>query len=505
MKTHTLALLTLLTACGPLPLEPVPDASVPPNAGQSPLIETEPRVEAHPRAHFAGLKTRLHRGRTITLEVERGVDGVERRRLVVVGEDKKEWVHPERGDERFHDFAVHESGELTLSLEHLGLARDAFELVRFSRTGAELARQRLAQPRLIPASDYSAGLHRFPFAMKGAPQGSVVTGWLPWLRVEAHGEDLVIALLSLLENVDGEVRGNEAVSAVMSLEWREDHWLERWSRMLDAAHVLIAVAWQYDEFLWLDAATRLALSVEDDGRVVVGRMAGHSRCLTIANVFKETTEQNCRWLRQGAPHRYQPFAYTTFDAQGAREGTGFVAPRGLEEFVVFDMVTRWPKVALVGTAVRLEADGDPAWYFEPGDPTRMMPYDGFLSIVEGVEAKPLATHFIEHGRADTLTAARWTKAGLYAVGVSDWNRWWGGMSVSRGAKPLLVEVSNAGRLSSRVLEVGGGQRHTHLLSVEVSNGTLRATGLFDAPMTHSGDGQGPEPMSHGSLVLELSR
>jgi hypothetical protein len=502
-RTTWWMLLSLLaSACGPVPIVLEPDAGRPP---AEPLLDAEPRVTTAPRAHFAGLKTRLQGGRSVTLEVERGVDGVERRRVVSVERDGTQWVIGEQGDERFHDFALHPSGELTLSLEHLQQPRDAFELVRLSSTGVERARRRLERPRTIPASDFADGRATFPFAMKGVPRGSVITGWLPWVRLEANGEDLLIALLSLLENVDGEVRANEAVSAVMSLQWSDAQWVERWSRMVDGVHVLIAVAWQYDDFLWLDAATRLTLSRDASGRVVVGRTVSNSRCFALADVFHETTAQACRALRLGAPHRYQPFAFTVFDAHGEREGTGFVAPRALEDFVVFDVATRWPKVALVGTAVRLNANGEPDTYQEPGDATPLLPYDAFLSIVEGVGARELETHFLDHGRADALTAVRWVDEGLYAVGISDWNRWWGGMSVSRGARPLLVERTEAGVLSSRVLAVGGGTRHAHLLSVVVSQGRLRATGVFDAPMTHSGDGQGPEPMSHGALTVELWR
>lgn len=457
-----------------------------------------------PRPQGFGLHVVRRGAQTWTLELDRDARGQVRRRLVARTARPFVWQEPD--GERLHHFAVHPSGAVTLGLERLDAGTDAYSLVRLDETGGLRFRQPVQAPRLRPA-DEQLGARADAFALKGVASGSVITGWLPWLRPEADGEDVVLGLLSMLRFEDGGVSGSEALSAVVALELGDGGYVERWSRLVDAPHALIAVAWQYDEFLWLDAATRLLVSVDADGAAVVGRTVSNSRCTSLV-AFGETSTQRCRQLRAvNSPHRFQPFAFTRFEADGGRSGSAVLAPTDVEEFVVFDLAVRWPLVGLVGTAVRLGDGGTPEYYFEPPGQTGgtpLSPYDAWLAIVEGLPGLVRHEAFVDLGRGELLASAKWTESGLLAAGATDWNRWWGGMSLSRSAEPLLVLHRLDAGVRSRTLPVEGVERHTHLLSIDVGDGGFTAVGPHDAPMTHSGDVEGPPAMTLGGARLELT-
>lgn len=447
-----------------------------------------------PRVSGAGLRVRRASELTFTLAVTRDELGVVSKRLVAARDGVEAWALAEGADERFTDFALHPSGELTLGVERRSATHDAFDLLRVNELGEIVHRQVLARPS-IPASDLAP-----PFLMKGVKDGSVVTGWLPWLRLEAHGEEVIAGVLSYAD-VANAPSDAQLVSAVIALRWDGSTFTERWARLVDGTHSLIAVAWQYDDFLWLDAAMRLIVEVAEDGSVVVGRTLSSGRCSSVKR-FGELTDAQCRLLRShGSVHRYQPFAFTSFSAEGARLRTGTLAPDDLEEFVVFDLAVRGDRVAVAGTAVRLGADGSPAWYFDESG-TAMSPYDGYLAVVLP-DGSVQHERLVELGRGDLFSALTWTDDGLLAVGAADWNRWSGGMSLSRGAQPMLALAPLDGSaVITRTLPTQDRSRHTHLLDIDVRGADVLAVGPADAPMTHSGDAH-VAPMAMGSLELRL--
>jgi hypothetical protein len=465
-------------------------------------------ADTRPRVAEGGLRVIARGARTYVLAVKRDEAGRESRRLVATAEAGELWAREEAPSERFMDFTVHPSGELTLGLERTAVARDAYDLVRLGAGGRELARQALPRPTSIPASDLSPTLPASPFRMKGVQKTSVVTGWLPWLELEARGEDAIAGILSYVDLPDGSLNDAYVVSGVMALRWEQDRYVEEWARMVDGGHSLIAVAWQYDEFLWLDAATRLLLGVDAEGGVVVGRTLGNSRCVALVSVFHELTDAECRRLRSGnSAHRHQPFAFTVFSPSGEREGTKVLLPDALEDFVIFDMALRGDAVAVTGTAVRLGPGGVPAYYFEPPNDTAstpLLPYDGYLAVVDLDTGTVRHENFVDLGRAEHFTAVRWTDDGLLAGGAAGWNRWYGGMSVSRHAEPLLaLDPTGGAPVQTRRLEVPSDDRHAHLLGLDTQDAKVSAVGLFDAPMTHSGDGGRTEAMAFGGTTLLL--
>lgn len=78
------------------------------------------------------------------------------------------------------------------------------------------------------------------------------------------------------------------------------------------------------------------------------------------------------------------------------------------------------------------------------------------------------------------------------------------MSLSRAAKPLLVlKPLNSDAPLVRTMELESSERHAHLLSVATQEGQITAVGLFDAPLTHSGDGGDGALMTFGGLRLDL--
>lgn len=466
-------------------------------------------ASARPRVAAAGLRVEHHGGTTLVLGLSRDELGVTRRSLVATTDGGEAWRVEEGPGERLADFAVHPSGEVTLGLERRAAARDAYDLVRLAADGRVLARQVLARPATLPPGDLDPTLPPSPFAMRGVLDTSVVPGWLPWLALEPRGEGVVVGLLSYLDRPDAGPADTDVLTAVLALDWEAGRYQERWARVVDGHHSLLAVAWEYDDFLWLDAASRLRVRVGPGGEVVVGRTLVDSRCRALVATFGELGTARCRELRAlGSSHRYQPFAFTRFSDAGVREGTAALAPRGLEEFVVLDLALRGGEVAVAGAAVRLDPDaGTPAYYYEPPGAvgtTWLMPFDGYLAVLDGVTGEPRLERFLGEGRGEFLAALRWTDEGLLAGGGTDWNRWWGGMSLSRAADPWLVlDPADGGAALTRRLEVPGLDRHAFLLSVDVQGDRVLGVGPHDAPMTHSGDQGQRAAMALGGLQLEL--
>lgn len=458
-----------------------------------------------PRVGYGGLKLRMAGERSYALEITRDAAAVETRRFVAyAAQGQVLWRFTEQPQELLMDFTVHPSGEVSLSVEHTGEVRDTFELVRLSVDGAVLTRQRLPAPATLPPGDLGL-LPAAPFLMKAVPAGAYIGKWLPWVRVEARGEDLAVAFLSYVDR--GAESGIHALaSGVMTLQWSGGRYAEQWARIVDGVHSLIQVAWQYDEFHWLDAATQPLLAVSPEGRVIVGRALSQGRCASLSQTFQELSSTGCRLLgMRNSPHRYQPFAFTAFSPEGVREGTHVLAPEGLEEFVVFDMALRGEEVAVAGTAVRFQEDGTVAYYAaSPGAERIMLPYDGYVAVLDRATGALRSEVYVDEGRAEYFAALRWTEEGLLAAGAADWDRWNGGMSVSRGAGPLLAFIpGDGGAVRTRSVELGGGERHFHLLAVDARDGAVVALGVSEAPMTHSGDTAGAEQMTFGGLRVGL--
>lgn len=492
--------LGLVSGCSSTDDPPLP----PPEPGLSSAFEHGTLApQLRPRGGYGVLKLRLAAGRTYALEIMRDASYKESRRLVVSTEaDQELWQLTEQPQELFTDFTVHPSGEISLGIERTGDTRDTYDIVRLSAKGEVLERQQLPQPTTMPAADLGS-LQPSPFLMKSEPPGSYLDKWLPWVRLEARGEDLAVAFLSYAV-AQNNARG--LASGVMMLQWSGTRYAEQWARIVDGLHMLMQVAWQYDEFHWRDAAAQPLLAVEPDGRVIVGRTLSQGRCLATSQTFQEFTQNACRAMSmRNSSHRYQPFAFTSFSREGVREGTHAFAPETMDEFVVFDMAVQGEEVAIAGTAVRIQQDGTVAYYpAEAGADPIMQPYDGYVAVLDRGTGALQQETFVDAGRAEYFAALRWTGEGLLAAGASDWDRWNGGMSLSRGALPLLALVSDQGKtVSTRRMESDQRDRHFHLLSVDVQGSTVMAAGIADAPMTHSGDTAGLEQMTFGGLSLRL--
>jgi hypothetical protein len=295
----------------------------------------------------------------------------------------------------------------------------------------------------------------------------------------------------------------------MSLKWKEGRYQEAWARVVDGRHSADTVAWAYDEFRWRDAAVRPLLSVTADGRAVVGRTWSQGRCEAAARIFHEFDRiQDCLLSEEAAPPlevEKQPFAFTVFSPDGERQGTRILSASRFHEFVVFAMEVDGDGLAVAGTVVRPAQDGSRRYYpAAPGADSIMVPYDGYLAVVDLDTGAPRFERFVDAGRGDYLAALRVTPEGLLAAGASDWDRWGGGMSISRGADPLLVLAPrDSEQVRVRRLEVEDDAHHYHLLGVDARGGEVVGAGLSEAPMTHTGDYGHPETLTFGGLTVGL--
>lgn len=461
------------------------------------------------RDGYGGLKVRLRRGTRFTLESLRGPGWGWRRRLVASDSGGATlWRYEGAPDEFLTDFALHPSGDVTLALERAGVERGAYELVRLDADGQVRARGPLPLPATLPAQDRAGtALLDPPFRMRST-WGFDALG-AGWLRVEPRGEDLAAAFVSWLEVLDPARDRRETASAVMALGWDGTAYAEQWTRVVDGRHTIGPVAWAYDEFGWREATARVLLAVaDDDGSVLVGRTWTTQRCTAELVTFDRGAPSLCESPLASYPVEveYQPFAVTTFSAAGARGPTRVHAPRHLAELVVFDMAVHGTGLVLVGSAV-VDQDGlgGKAYYPPaPGAEPTMTPYDAYLAAFDRGTGALRFERLLDAGRAEHLSSVRWTGDGIVAAGGAGWDRWYGGMSISRGAEPVLAYVSADGtRAWLRHGTSADRARHAHLLGVDVEGGRVDAVGLADAPLTHSGDGGHPEAMTFAPLDVRL--
>ncbi|MBZ4373622.1 hypothetical protein [Corallococcus sp. AS-1-6] len=465
-----------------------------------------PSSQTQPRADFGGLKVRRASGRTFALETTRDAEGRDTRRLTVSASDgTRLWRFDAEAGDHLSDFTVHPSGEVTLGVERTGATADAYDLVRLSAEGQVLSRRPLPTPATVPGEDLGGTLPSPAFRMKSPWVHALTDGWL---RTEARGEDVAVVFLSLVTIPEGGPATQELASGLMTLQWMDGRYTEQWTRVVDGRHSTQPAAWAYDEFRWREAALRPLLAVDADGRLVVGRTWNSSRCLASSRTFNDFTSVHCRSgddVTTPMDTERQPFAVTTFTPVGTRIGTHVFVPARAAEFVVFDMAVRDGEVALAGTVVTEGPDGTIAWYpSAPDAQDRMTPYDGYLGVLSLDSGALRFEHRVDTGRADHFSALRWTAPGWAAVGASGWDRWYGGMSISRGAGALLALASHNGQtVRTRKAGPEGQGRHFHLLGVDADGDSLVAVGLAEAPMTHSGDDGHPEAMTFGGLTVEL--
>lgn len=462
---------------------PLPDAPLPPELGD--IVEKRAvTTTTSARPTFGGLVVRVAGDRAHVLEGMRDPARASSRRFSVYEADRVAFRFEPTASEYIHSFAVHPSGEVTLAVERLDAERDGYDLVRLTRDGAVRSRMALPQPN-VPASDL-LGLPMAPFRMKSWRGEAISDGWV---RVEARGDDVVVAYLSVVSD-----NGMEFVTGVSTMRWESNGYSERWSRLVEGRHRAMPTGWTYDEFRWMDAAIRPLLALSDDGRVIVGRTWNNKRCAAVAATFGEFTTAQCKAEMNYIENERQPFAYTTFTADGVREGTRRFAPQGFAEFVVFDLAARGDELAISGSAARSGPDPDYPIRYEG----TYVAYDGYVAVLDRATGTVRREHVIDEGRGDFLASVRFTDKGLLAAGGADWDRWYGGMSISRGALPLVVFLGNDGSVRRRHLE-GTAARHTHFFSLDATASSITAVGLYDAPMTHSGDGGNTAGMTFGEL------
>ncbi|MFP2907119.1 hypothetical protein ACLESD_19130 [Pyxidicoccus sp. 3LFB2] len=510
--TRLLCLSVLVAACGDPGVESPckPGCPVPPPGLDHTFDQGALSHRVTPRDDgWAGLKVRLSGGRAHVLETQRHGDFESTRRLAVYSPgSSRVWAVTEAPGEHFSDFTVHPSGEVTLGVERTDAERGGYDLVRLSSQGEVLARQPLPEPATLPVTDLGTDLPPRPFRMKKSRAAHALTDG--WLRVEARGEDLVATFLTLVDEPPAQPGHppSDLVSGVMALGWVETGYSEQWTRLVDGRHRVEPAAWAYDEFRWREAPFRPLLAVDGDGSVVVGRTWSSPRCLASSEIFQSPSRLACLTgedIASPMDTEYQPFAFTAFSPAGEREGTHSFVSASAVEFVVFDLAVRGGEVALAGTAVRRNAsDGIDYYPPFPGSNDRMTPYDGYIAVLGRTSGALRFERHVGGERADHFSAVRWTDHGLLAVGASGWDRWGGGMSITRGAGPLLALISSDGEsVKTRSLPLDGGDRHFHLLGVDAEAGGVVAVGLAEAPMTHSGDGGQWANMTFGGLTVDL--
>src|SRR2546428_11480459 len=302
-----------------------------------------------------------------------------------------------------------------------------------------------------------------PFLFRSRPAHALAAGWL---RVEARGEDLVSAWLSRIQAPGGGY-SNALALGVGAWSWTGETFAEGGGRGVEGRHGTEPAAWTYDEFRWREAAVQPLLAVAEDGPAIVGRSWNVSRCLAVSRTFGEFTEVQCRGgFPGGAESESLPIAFTSFTADGVREGTHSYVPDRAAEFVAFDLAVRGDALALVGAAVFPDPTGNVVRYPpEPGADPVMVPYDGCAAVLDRRSGALRCQKAVDaFGRGDYLAAVRWAADGtLLAAGAAGWDRWYGGMTISRGGDPKAGAPPPSRRPPHpRLGKFPSPQQHTYL-------------------------------------------
>ncbi len=410
------------------------------------------------------------------------------------------WAFVVDPDDLIGDVVVHPSGELTVAWESYAADELAYRLVRLSRDGTPKFVTTLAAPASIPESDYAASETRPILRMKSPMADATTAGWL---RLVADGEDVVAAILSYIDLKISGAWSNRMAMAIEALDWHPTGYVERWARLVEGTHSANPAAWAYDELRWLDQAVRPFLAYDATTHEwLVGRAWNDTRCRANILVFSEFTATDCVIAAVNALENERlPLAVTRFTANGARLGTRILTPDlDAAEQVPFALSARDGLLYVAGSIVRTHADGSKYTY---PDATGYVDYDGYFGVYSS-DGTRLAMRDVNLGRGDILAALRWTSGGFVAVGSSGWDRWQGGMSISRGADPLVAWISSdASRVVTRTIALSDGARHFGLHDVAVRSDSVVAFGFADAPMTHSADAD-PSARTFGGLEVSLS-
>jgi hypothetical protein len=437
-------------------------------------------------------------------DVETGPFGLpwrSRFRLAAYDAGVEAWSFDADADDEIGGVAVHPSGELTLSVQHQAPENLAYQLVRLAADGEVLGSTTLEEPATPPDTDFAPTDPRPLFRMKADTADATTSGWIPLLP---EGEGVATALLSLVMTPPG-MPSNKLVLGVITYDWNGSAYVERWARVVEGVHGAQPAAWTYDEFRWREQAIRPWLERDpNSGELLIGRAWNNTRCRANVDTFAEFTAMQCVLDAVSAIENERfPLAVTRFTADGARLGTVLLKP---DEDAAEQLPFAWTaledgRIALAGAVVRTDENGVHRTY---PDADGYVDYDGYIAVYSATGEK-LLNHDFNLGRGDVLAALRWTDSGFLAVGSSDWDRWQGGMSVSRGSNPLLVWLSpDASNFAQRTEVLSDGARHFTLHDLVASEGTIETYGFSDGPMTHSADGDNTAERTFGPLVLTVA-
>lgn len=463
-------------------------------------------TERAPRPSWGVVKVAGEGARLHLIEAMRVVDPGQsdwraRFRLVALERGLESWSFPADPDDQIADVAVHPSGDLTLAIARHQPASSAFDLVRLRRDGSVLARLTMTSPSSVPEGDYAADDPRPLFRMKADPADALSSGWVQLL---ADGEGLIVAFLSYLDVPESDRRYGSLAMGLAVHDWSPNGYSERWARVVEGRHLCQPAGWAYDELRWREQAIRPFLARDEEtGDILVGRAWNSSRCAANVRTFGEFTQEDCEAgaVRFNEVERL-PLAVTGFSRSGTRLGTRVIAPDSdAAEQVPFAMAVRGGRIAVAGSLVRMTPDHRSKRTYP--DANGYVDYDGYIAFY-GADGHPLAHQDFNQGRGDVLAALRWTRSGVFAVGSAGWDRWQGGMSISRGADPLLVWLSaEASTSASRVIPLSDGSRHFNLHDLALDVHSVTAFGVSDAPMTHSSGGGNAAAATFGFLRVTL--
>lgn len=460
-----------------------------------------------PRPDFGGLVVARDDSRSYVIESRReiatgplGLPWRTRFRLAAYERGQLLWAFVVDPDDLISDVVVHPSGELTVAWEAYADDELAYRLVRLTRDGTPKSVTTLAPPVSIPASDHAANEPRPLLRMKSPMADATTAGWL---RLAADNENVVMAILSFVSVKVGDDWSNRLALAIEAMRYESSGYVETWARLVEGTHVASPAAWAYDELRWREQAVRPFLTHDGStGEWLVGRAWNRTRCEANRQVFAEFTAEACVLTAVDALENERlPLAVTRFSSEGERRGTRVLAPEpDAAEQVPFALLARDEKYYVAGALVRTNTDGSKRTY---PDKAGFVDYDGYVGIY-GSDGKSVTVRDVNLGRGDVLAALRFTPDGLIAVGAAGWDRWQGGMSISRGADPLLVWMSeDTTKVHTRTTTLSDGTRHFGLHDVAVFHDSVVAFGFADAPMTHSADSD-PAARTFGGLVLTVT-
>lgn len=467
-----------------------------------------PTVTQTSRSSFGALLATSDGARAYVVESRRDVEpgpfGLpwrSRFRLAAYDHGALAWAYAAEPDDLIGDVVVHPSGEVTLSVEHRAAATNADDLVRLTREGKVISTTTLASPLTAPATDYGPKDPQPLFAMKSAMADATSAGWI---RLLPEGENVVVAFLSFAAPPGNTgPLSNRLALGLEILEWKSEAYVERWARVVEGQPFAQPTAWAYDELRWTEQAIRPFLARdESSGDILVGRAWNQTRCQANVATFAEFSAAECTARAPGAQeNELLPLAVTRFSATGGRRGTRVVWPDAdASEQVAFALAAREGELAVVGAVVRTLPNGAKRTY---PDPSGYVDYDGYVSVYDA-QGTQLRHHDYNLGRGDVLAGMRWLDQGIFAVGAAGWDRWQGGMSISRGSDPFFAFFAQDGASSAvRLVPLSDGSRHFNLHDLLVQGGSVVGFGFADAPMTHSADGGGTQARTFGSLWVEL--